>query len=202
MASLNIVGGTADGRLRKTATAVAGWAACRAATPSVATTGTIYAVHRSLLAGTFYLDRAYFLFDVSPFQAGGAYASATITAVTLNLYFTEVQGTANFTIYYTDWGTSLAAGDWSAVLGTAATASTAPGAVGQKAITLINLASLLTANGRLEFTLTDETTEPTGANDIGIDQAEHTTPAYRPSITVTYTMPTNHGLMMMKCGQA
>lgn len=78
MASANITGGTADGRLTKASDV--SWAACLLDTPAVATTSTYTSISRQLSTGVFGLNRAFFCFDVSPYQG------RTITAATLKLH--------------------------------------------------------------------------------------------------------------------
>jgi len=167
----------ADGRLRKTS--AVNWATCQAAVPSVDSSSTGLGQHLSLVTGTYYWDRSYFAFNVAP------YAGATISAATLNLYDDGGEGVANYLAYYKDWGVTLEAADWSASLGTAASASFAR-ASGANAITLINLSDILTSNGRFEFVNATETT-PSGTVVWEMPFVEHATEAYRPRLDITYT---------------
>lgn len=181
MATANIVA-TADGRLRRSSSV--SWAICVAAAPGVSTAGTIYGPQRNFVTDTWQLGRCYFYFDLS------LYAGVTITAATLNLYVNDLQtSAADYTIYYKDWGDTLAAADWSESLGTAASASRSGETTGQKAISLINLESLaLTATSGFEVALDDETTDPSPATVVGLQfrQVEYTG-ATIPNLDITYT---------------
>lgn len=190
MATLAIAGGTADGRLRKQITQATGWANIQADTPAVDTDDQDYGIHRSLISTTFYLDRMYICFDVSPFQAGGAYEAATITGVSLHMQ--QYGGTGvgrTCSIYYWDWGTSLATGDWSGSFGEVAAAAVYYTGAGPHDIALTNISNLLTVNGRFEIANDAEGTEPTGTNEWDWYTANSATESYRPVLTVTYTMP-------------
>lgn len=179
MATAKIYGSSADAILRRTAADT--WANCQAATPSVArTTDTSISAQRTYTTAYIW-DRAFLLFDFSP------YAGATITAATLNYYISDRNGKSAATFYYLDWGPALAAGDWAA-LGTAATASQAfSTAYQQKAVSMINVEYLLTANGGLVLALDDESTQPAEVNSASIATFEHATESRRPNIDITYT---------------
>jgi hypothetical protein len=185
MATVNIVGGVADGYVRKHGSV--SWAATIAAGPTYARDNvTSSDLWKALSGGGWYLYRIYYCFDVSAFQAGGAHAGATINSVTLNYYINSHNTYAAFTVFWKDWGTSLTTADWSATLGTAASASTLLSSTGAKTLALTNLSSLLTSNGRLEIAYDDETTDPgVTSYQLGWNMADAA--SNKPSIDVDYT---------------
>ena len=192
MATVNVIGGTADGNLSKVL-AVSGhtWSQVAALTPSVNTTGTVGACPgRTVSGGYWELARGYLCLDVTPWQAGGAYAGSTITAVTLNLTM-DVWAYGNASkVYYNDWGATLAAGDWGN-LAVPASASYSHARNGGSAhvlsVALTDPTYILTYNGRLEIALDSEATEPTGVTTQNMTYlANNATAALRPSIDITY----------------
>jgi hypothetical protein len=192
MATANVIGGTADGRLYRTI-AVAGhaWSECATAAVSVSTVTaqSDMGVTRRKLTN-WDLGRAYLIFDVTPWQAGGAHAGSTITAVTLNFTAVPYGYCVAGYFYYNNWGATLAAGDW----GDKAHAASAEFSHARNgasdhviSVALTNLSDLLTYNGGIEWALTDETTEPTGATvNSELYYADNTTAAKRPNIDITY----------------
>lgn len=181
MANAQIAGGSTDGYLRKYHATT--WAGCVAATPTLKNIQDYDETCRTTASAEFFWGRTFLTFDVS------SYAGATITAAHLHLYGTSRAGTRTFKVYYLDWGTDLAAGDWPASLGTAATATVDP-ALGDNAIDLTNLSNILTSNGRFVLALDDESTEPSVANYIQFASYRNATEAYRPVLDITYSAVT------------
>lgn len=177
--TVSIVGSSSDGRLEKTGLT---WAAVPAATPNVMQ-DTFETMWRCLTGGSYRLGRLYLGFDMTRF------ASVTITSATLYIR-TNNGGSTPCTLHYKDWGASLDSGDWSAVLGTAASGTIDIGS-GNKwtAVSLINVSNILTSNGRFELALNDETTTPTDAsNSFNMTMGSDTSNPYYLSITYTGTV--------------
>jgi hypothetical protein len=188
-----IVGGSADGRLRKNATGT--WAACLASTPSDLPGYARLGHHRSYIGSTYYCDRAYLCFDVA------ALLGATVTAAYLEFICDEyantgADGSLDIRAYWKDWGTTLNGLDWSSTLGVAASANTTLTGLGTKRIPLTNLPSLLSSNGRLEIVHNREANTPTGSNIFGVMFGEQTVAEYRPRLLVEHTAGNSRFFMM------
>jgi hypothetical protein len=175
MADANIVGSAADGYLQKYAST---WAGCMAAAPDAHATDASYSCCRwGNGSNSYELDRAFLCFDLSP------YAGATITVATLNVYMNG-DGDGPCKVYYYDWGTSLAAADWST--GTACSSTQTPTSAAWRNISLTNPQGILTANGRVYLALDDETTDPGSSEyQFVVYFSEHAT--YKPNLDITYT---------------
>ena len=179
MSSANIVGSAADGYLQKYAST---WAGCMAAAPTVPSTGDAFMAISRYGNGTnsYELDRGFLCFNLA------AYAGATISAATLHVRMSG-GGDSNCKFYYYDWGTSLAAADWTTGTAACATISTL-GASAWVDISLSSPQSILTANGRVYLALDDETTDP-GASDSHATLYFSEDLTYKPNLDITYDFP-------------
>jgi len=179
VATANIVGDTSDNKLAKYS--ASSWAACLSSTPTpgTVTSGSDTSPARNGITA-WALVRSFLRFDLSP------YAGATITAATLNI-FAMGYLTSALKVYYSDWGPTVAAADW--VAGTLASSEVQPSTSSMQwcNIALSSPQGILTANGGVYLALSDETTDPSGANNYcAMYFADNATE--KPNLDITYSI--------------
>jgi hypothetical protein len=179
---------TQDGYLQKQGTTYAG---AQAATPTVDTAaGSAYLGQQRLASNDWYIWRAYLSFDTTAIPAG-----STVLTAKLNFYVSNDATDTDFNIvgYYNTqptWGGTLAAADWGSGVTSFALRSTAGIATDTLYSLDIPLASV-NPGGITEYELRSSREGTTAVAYENVAIATSGNAAYKPSLTVTYELPSD-----------